>query len=681
MDTRNSAPALPPGTKLFGYEIVEKLGSGAFGIVYRATLLEIGGTVAIKEFLPAQLARRREDGHVEPLKDQVDAFQWSLEQFRKEARTLRALADPEPHPNIIKVELVFEANDTVYFSMRWEEGKPLEAILTPEQRWPEERLRTLLLALLDGLERVHDAHVLHRDIKPNNLLVRPDGSPVLIDFGAARREVAGAPQSRFIVQTPGFAPPEQAWGEYGPFTDIYALAASMFYVLLGDKPVAFGERRRWLTRELAGVYSQTFLSALDRALDPDHHQRPQNVAEWRRLFEAAATDATVVLRRGEPGTSPPSAAPAPGGEATASPTRIDSGAPVAATSRHAPRRGGIIAVLGGLALALAAAAGIWLWQPWLSAPPVADGTAVTAAADKPAGVAAAPPAQTAPTLPAGADGAPPGAPAAVAATPAAPPPTPQDAVASGTPAAAPADAAPTAPATAPATTAASAGTTATPVPAAPPALPPAKDSVAAAIRTLDCARIRLTETGEREFALAGYVGSRETLLGLRDALRRIPSIRVDIGALEILSPPVCATLQSMRRFGAEHAPSITTNHADGRYRIGDPFAVDVENRDAGSGRLHLFFVSAANEVMAFPESFAKLLYRGEKTRESGFDVGGPAGADLILAVWCRGGVELPPRLAETAGTEVFLPRLRAALDAPAAAGACSAASKVIQVAP
>jgi len=91
MDTRNSAPALPPGTKLFGYEIVEKLGSGAFGIVYRATLLEIGGTVAIKEFLPAQLARRREDGHVEPLKDHVDAFQWSLMELIEPSRTLRAL--------------------------------------------------------------------------------------------------------------------------------------------------------------------------------------------------------------------------------------------------------------------------------------------------------------------------------------------------------------------------------------------------------------------------------------------------------------------------------------------------------------------------------------------------------------------------------------------------------------
>jgi serine/threonine protein kinase len=652
MDTRNSAPALPPGTKLFGYEIVEKLGSGAFGIVYRATLLEIGGTVAIKEFLPAQLARRREDGHVEPLKDHVDAFQWSLEQFRKEARTLRALADPEPHPNIIKVELVFEANDTVYFSMRWEEGKPLDAILTPELRWSEERLRTLLLALLDGLGRVHDAHVLHRDIKPNNLLLRPDGSPVLIDFGAARRDVAGAAQSRFIVQTPGFAPPEQAWGEYGPFTDIYALAASMFFVLLGDKPVAFGERRRWLTRELAGVYSQTFLTALDRALEPDHHQRPQSVAEWRRLFEASATDATVILRPGEPGTTPPP--PAAADATVASGQSITATAAPAGATPPAPRRRGLIAVLGGLALVLvlAIAAGLWLWLPRGPAPPADDDASRAAADEQPAVVATAPAQQTLPAEPAAAEREPPSTPIASppASQPTTPEPTPQ-----------PPD------------------TPATPAPA--PALPSAKDSIAAAIRTLDCARIRLTETGAREFAMAGYVGSRDTLIALRDALRQIPSIRVDLATLEVLSPPVCATLSTIRPFGAEHAPSISTNHADGRYRIGDPFAVDVRNRDEGSGRLHLFFVSAADEVMAFPDSFAKLLYRGEAARETGFDVGGPAGADLILAVWCHGGVELPGRLAETAGTDVFLPRLRAALTAPEAAGACSTSSRVIHVAP
>jgi serine/threonine protein kinase len=648
MDTRNSAPALPPGTKLFGYEIVEKLGSGAFGIVYRATLLEIGGTVAIKEFLPAQLARRREDGHVEPLKDQVDAFQWSLEQFRKEARTLRALADPEPHPNIIKVELVFEANDTVYFSMRWEEGRPLEAILTPEERWPEERLRTLLLALLDGLGRVHDAHVLHRDIKPSNLLVRPDGSPVLIDFGAARREVAGAAQSRFIVQTPGFAPPEQAWGEYGPFTDIYALAASMFFVLLGDKPVAFGERRRWLTRELAGVYSQTFLAALDRALEPDHHQRPQSVAEWRRLFEAAATDATVILRPGEPGTIPPPAAANAAAVASEQPTRITA-APAGAPP-PAPRRRGLIAGLGGLVLVLAIAAGLWLWLPRGPVPPADERASLATADGQPAGVAVAPAQQTLPAEPATAEREPPSTPVA---SPSAAQPTPQPPDTPASPA---------------------------PAPAPAPTLPPAKDSIAAAIRTLDCARIQLTETGAREFAMAGYVGSRDTLIALRDALRQIPSIRVDLSTLEVLSPPVCATLRMIRPFSAEHAPSIKTNHADGRYRIGDPFAVEVGNQDDGSGRLHLFFVSAADEIMAFPDSFAKLLYRGYTATESGFDVGGPPGADLILAVWCRGGVELPATLAETASTEDFLPRLREALTAPAAAGACSASSAVIQVA-
>lgn len=676
MDTRNSAPALPPGTKLFGYEIAETLGSGAFGIVYRATLLEIDGTVAIKEFLPAQLARRRADGRIEPRPDQVDAFQWSLKQFRKEARTLHALANPEPHPNIIKVELVFEANDTVYFSMRWEEGRPLDRIITPDQRWPEAKLRKLLLALLDGLERVHKVQVLHRDIKPSNLLVRPDGSPVLIDFGAARRNLGDTTASRFVVLTPGFAPPEQATGEYGPFTDIYGLAASLFFVLTGDQPIAFGKQRRYLAQDLAGAYSQDLLTALDRALEPDHRQRPRSVVEWRQLLLAsAATMPTIITPRGAsvraPSVSADSLAtmigsrvdPARGGGDETVQRSGDT-----ASSQSSQRVRGLLVGLGALATVIAVAAGFWIWQPWAARPDEADADGLNGETDS----------QTlpAPTQRTAEIGTAPGIAPAQAQRQAEQTPRPTPGAANPL--------APTQPAAGQAGVQADKSAADTPADVElapkPPALPPAKESIAAAIGTLDCARIKLTKAGERSFRLAGHVGTRNTLLTLRDALRRIPSIRVDISGIEVLSAPVCATLHALRPYASAHAPTIRPNHADGRYRIGDPFAVEVENSDQRSGRLHLFFISAADEVMVFPTSFGRLLYKGTVVREDGFDIGGPVGADLILAVWCRGGAELPRALAQTSASGDFLPRLRAAMDAPTATGACSASSAVIHVA-
>jgi hypothetical protein len=209
-------------------------------------------------------------------------------------------------------------------------------------------------------------------------------------------------------------------------------------------------------------------------------------------------------------------------------------------------------------------------------------------------------------------------------------------------------------------------------------LPPAADSIRAAIATLDCARVDLEEVGPRSFELHGHVATRTTLADLRAALRRIPSIRVDIGGIEVLSAPVCATLAALEPYLDARAPQIRPNHPDGRYVIGDPFGVEARNRDRSSGRLHLFFVSAADEVMAFPNSFRRLLYKDGIAREAGFDIGGPVGADLILAVWCRGGTELPESLATEATTASFLPELQNVLDET---GNCSVSYAVIQVLP
>jgi serine/threonine protein kinase len=176
--------------------------------------------------------------------------------------------------------------------MDYEEGRPLSRILDKRGTLPEEELKNILEPLLDGLERVHDANVWHRDVKPNNILIRPDGSPVLIDFGAARREVAGTDRSVMSQFTPAYAALEQVYAvdQQGPWTDIYALGATLYRAVTGKKPTNATERffqgaAYTPANQLAeGDYSQTFLAAIDAALELKYQDRPQSIAAWRKRF-------------------------------------------------------------------------------------------------------------------------------------------------------------------------------------------------------------------------------------------------------------------------------------------------------------------------------------------------------------------------------------------------------------
>ena len=278
--TSQQAP-LPDGSDVGGYDITRTLGFGTFGIVYRAEGHVLKDPVAIKEFFPRDIADRVATEQVTPKQDHAEEFAWALERFVSEAKTLRELAEPQPHPNIIQVRHVIQKNGTSYFVMKWEDGEALEAVLEREPRWDEERLRKLLDALLAGLEHVHDADVLHRDIKPSNILIRPDGTPVLIDFGSARRVSGDQDRSKYVQLTLAFAPPEQQYGQYGKWTDIYSLAATLFYALTGRKPDPAAAARPRLADELQGQYTDGFLRGIDAALEPNYRKRPQSVAEWR----------------------------------------------------------------------------------------------------------------------------------------------------------------------------------------------------------------------------------------------------------------------------------------------------------------------------------------------------------------------------------------------------------------
>jgi serine/threonine protein kinase/HAMP domain-containing protein len=297
--------ALAPGFELFEYRIDAVLGQGGFGITYLATDVHLNAPVAIKEYLPADYAQRSSDKSVSPRwPEDREFYQGGLDSFLVEARTLASFR----HPNIVRVARFFEAHRTAYMVLEYERGKPLKQWWPGQKGMREADLLSLMQPLLDGLAAVHAAGYLHRDIKPDNIYVRKeDGSLVLLDFGAAR--LAGGARAANEVVTPGYAPIEQYEdGEQGPWTDLYALGATLYWMIGGAKPQAAPARRGGVGPMAPAVvlgrgrYGEEFLRAVDWALELDPARRPQSVQEWAgSLFATHAGSLALhdALRIGE----------------------------------------------------------------------------------------------------------------------------------------------------------------------------------------------------------------------------------------------------------------------------------------------------------------------------------------------------------------------------------------------
>ncbi len=312
--------ALPKGTKVDNYIIDKRLGGGGFSIVYRGhEIVPLDGAtettpeacepesdappavegqapaekeadkprqVIIKEYMPRKLATRGEDGRTVITREEGDTehFNHGRKLFLQEASTLAKLK----HPNIVNVINFFRANGTVYMVMAYAEGINLQDYIRRHKgQLSEKVIRSIFVQLAGGLRVIHNAGLMHLDLKPGNIFLRAGGRPLLLDFGAVHQQTQSRRDQPAQVITQGFSPIEQInpGGYVGPWTDIYALGATVRACLDGTSPPPANERRledkmKPATEAFRREYSHSLLAAIDWAMEVDPLHRPQNVDEF-----------------------------------------------------------------------------------------------------------------------------------------------------------------------------------------------------------------------------------------------------------------------------------------------------------------------------------------------------------------------------------------------------------------
>jgi TPR repeat protein len=296
--------SLKPGHQIHWYEIIEILGEGGFGITYLARDVNLNHEVAIKEYMPSDLATRNEDGSVHPTSsEKKETYEWGLHRFLDEAKTIAQFQ----HPNIIKVRSVFEVNNTAYMVMDYEMGESLHEILMRRKTLDEEDIKNIISPIIDGIRLVHAAGIIHRDIKPANIFLRIDGDPVLLDFGSARESLGLTEQSMTRIVSRGYAPIEQHnIGDelQGSWTDIYSLGATLYRCVTGVPPsdaidrsssISLASRDTYVSAlEFGeGQYSEGFLQAIDYAMQFKLQDRPQSITDWQLVFGNEQPDSSL----------------------------------------------------------------------------------------------------------------------------------------------------------------------------------------------------------------------------------------------------------------------------------------------------------------------------------------------------------------------------------------------------
>ncbi|MFZ6691045.1 serine/threonine protein kinase [Undibacterium sp. SXout20W] len=296
MAAQNNAP-LPDGLEIAGYRIVKKIASGGFSIVYLASD-EDGNAVAIKEYLPSSLALRQQGELVPAISSEnLPIYRIGLKCFFEEGRALARIS----HPNVVSVVNFFRANETVYMVMAYESGRSLQEHILRRRDKGEKPLvserfvRRMFNQVMNGLREVHTNKLLHLDLKPANIYLRLDGTPILLDFGAARQTLKTDIPKLYPMYTPGFAAPElyQKNGNLGPWTDIYSIGASIFACMIGAPPQPSDQRKindkmESHYRKLEGLYSPELVEVVRWCLKLDPLERPQSVFALQKALVTKA---------------------------------------------------------------------------------------------------------------------------------------------------------------------------------------------------------------------------------------------------------------------------------------------------------------------------------------------------------------------------------------------------------
>lgn len=312
MQKESFSHALPLNYLIGSYKIEGYLGEGGFGITYLARHSRLQDLVAIKEYFPSEFSMRESNSTVIPKTQAQETYAWGLERFLDEAKTLIQFK----HPNIITVRDYFEMNHTGYIVMDYEVGRTFKGwlkelfALTGEPP-SEQQLLDVIIPILDALTTLHNAKYLHRDIKPDNIYVRSNGTSVLIDFGASRQALGDKSKSLSTILSPGYAPKEQysSRGNFGPWTDLYALSATLYYAITGNKPPSSTDRGDARDEGLADPlipaqeickdkYSEDFLQAIDAGLAYLPKDRPQTAEEFKiALLKGTESERTLVTSK------------------------------------------------------------------------------------------------------------------------------------------------------------------------------------------------------------------------------------------------------------------------------------------------------------------------------------------------------------------------------------------------
>jgi serine/threonine protein kinase len=301
--------ALPNGTKLLGdqFTIKRPLSSGGFGITYLAKDNYLERSVVIKECFPEVFCRREGKDVLVRSYTHHEKYRAIVEMFMREARSIAKMR----HPNIVGVHRIFEDNETAYMVLDLIDGRDLLDIINDEnQQLTPAQVKATLIKVLDAVDLVHQQDLLHRDISPDNILLDKWGSPVLIDFGAAREEASRKSRalSAVLIVKDGYSPQEFyfAGGKQAACSDLYALGASFYHVITGEAPpnsqtrmAEFAGNNPDPCRPLVGRFDQyepTFLAAIDKAMMILPKDRIQSARDWADMISPTTQQVTAPIK-------------------------------------------------------------------------------------------------------------------------------------------------------------------------------------------------------------------------------------------------------------------------------------------------------------------------------------------------------------------------------------------------